>query len=158
MSFRFNFDAEAQLTSTGENVQEFLSTLSDKEVHAGFNEKSGSYPDGTSVVMVAAWNELGTENIPSRPFMRQMMETEEDNVNKYILRYLKLACNGDMTTEAVLDKIGNYLKYKIKESIREGDYEPNAPATIAKKGSDTPLIDTRKMYRSVIYEVTGKTD
>ena len=158
MSFRFQFDADVDLSEAGEDCQQFLSDVSDLEIGVGFNAKSGSYPDGTSVTMVAAWNELGTENIPSRPFMRQMMEKEERNINNYLKRYLKMACTGDLTTEAALDKIGNYLKYKIKESIREGEYEPNAPSTIAKKGSSVPLIDTRQMYRSVIYEVTGKTE
>lgn len=46
--------------------------LRGKGVKVGFPaEGSGrdTYPDGTSLVMVAIWNELGTKTSPPRPFL-----------------------------------------------------------------------------------------
>ena len=155
MSFRFQFDADVDLSEAGEDCQQFLSDVSDLEIGVGFNAKSGSYPDGTSTVMVAAWNELGTETIPSRPFMRQTMSENEDDIKKYASNYLTMACKGDMTTKAALEAIGEYIKKLMQEQIADGDFEPNAPSTIAKKGFDDPLIETEHMKGSVISEVTS---
>ena len=41
----------------------------------------------------------------------------------------------------------------IQQEIVDGNWTPNAPSTIAKKGSDHPLIDTGLMRQSVHYVV-----
>ena len=41
----------------------------------------------------------------------------------------------------------------IQDQIRAMQDPPNAPATIKRKGSDSPLQDTDKMLDSVDYEV-----
>jgi hypothetical protein len=44
---------------------------------------------------------------------------------------------------------------RVKVKILDGDFEPNAPSTIAKKGSSHPLIDTGQEKNSVTWEVIG---
>lgn len=153
MSFKFNFDVDVDLKDAGEEVEQALNEISELEVGIGFNEKSGSYDDGTSVTMVAAWNEMGTENAPSRPFMRQTVENNEDEIKRYARVYLQDAIKGYTSAKKALELIGYQVAHLMRQEIENGNFEPNAPSTIAKKGSSKPLIDTYKMYSNIIYEV-----
>lgn len=125
-------------------------------VKAGFFE-SAKYPDGTSVVDVAVKNEYGEGNIPPRPFMAQTFDKHQekwlDMVNKAVIAQTK-AQNLDYS------KIGNMLglvmQGDIRDTIVNGNFVPNSPYTIAKKGKDTPLRDTLVMMNAVNYQVVKK--
>jgi hypothetical protein len=41
----------------------------------------------------------------------------------------------------------------VKNKVVTGPFEPNKPATIARKGSDRPLIDTAQLLNSITYVV-----
>lgn len=40
-------------------------------------------------------------------------------------------------------KTSVFVRGLVQETIKEGEFSPNAPSTIKKKGSDKPLIDHR---------------
>ena len=42
-----------------------------------------------------------------------------------------------------------YVENLIKAKIASGDFTPNAPSTIKKKGRNQPLVDTGRMLNSV---------
>ena len=122
-------------------------------IQAGFFS-TARYQDGTPVTNVAAWNEFGTQGrrpTPERPFMRQanhrmrpeLLEIIKDRVDPVTLKV-------DLTTA---NTIGMKMQSEIANSIVNLKDPPNAPYTIARKGSSNPLIDTGKMVNSVAYEV-----
>jgi len=127
-------------------------------VKAGFFE-AAKYPDGISVVDVAIQNEYGdsSKNIPPRPFMAQTFDKNQDKwlnmVNKAIIAQTK-AQNLDYS------KIGNMLglvmQGDIRDTIVNGNFVPNSPYTIAKKGKDTVLRDSLVMMNAVNYQVVKK--
>lgn len=134
-----------------EALDKAASSFENLQLKVGFLEGS-TYPDGTPVPMVAATNEFGNpaNNQPPRPFFRNAIsnhETEWQNSTASLIE------NGDETRD-VLSLLGEVIVDDIKESIRSLDSPPLSPVTIARKGFDKPLIDTKNMLDSVSYEVS----
>lgn len=123
-------------------------------VKVGFFE-GRKYSDGTSVVEVAVKNEYGEANIPARPFMQQTFENNQAKWLKFITQAMaKQSGNYDINT--IANQLGSLMQGDIRDTIVNGDFVPNAPYTIAKKGKDTPLRDTLLMLQSVDYQVVKK--
>ena len=112
---------------------------------------TAKYSDGTPVAAVAAWNELGTETIPERPFFRQSIE----GADKVIMPVLKDGIDPmDMALDSrTAGKVGLVMQARIQRSITDLRTPANAPLTIKMKGSSNPLIDTGFMRQSVTYKV-----
>ena len=53
----------------------------------------------------------------------------------------------------MLGQTGEAIAGQLRESIINLTEPPLAPATVARKGSDKPLVDTGHMLASVDYEV-----
>lgn len=150
----------AKETMDGIRIKRLIKQLEKFEVDVGFNENSGSYPaeegeESITVADVAAWNEFGTERAPSRPFMRQTIKDNKTKITNHANKALKAAINGGGAQE-LLNSIGSFTKGQMQKEIRNGDWEPNAPSTIARKGSSKPLIDTGRMRQSIVYVIKEK--
>ncbi|KAG1434808.1 hypothetical protein G6F57_021413 [Rhizopus arrhizus] len=61
---------------------------------------------------------------------------------------------GRITVDAALDQLGTFAEKHQKAHFQQSKKwaEPNAPSTIAKKGSDVPLIDDGLLVGAVRYE------
>jgi len=104
------------------------------------------------MVDIALFNELGTVHSPSRPFIRDSLNNNKDKISQFMQSAAKGIVNGK-SAEDVLKKIGTFQKGLIQKEITSGNFVPNSPATIRKKGSSTPLIDTGRMRQSVNFVV-----
>lgn len=114
------------------------------------------YPDGTSLIDVATWNNYGTDTIPARRFMdvgghRAIRET--DKIRKAVIR--AMASNPDLV-DNLIEQTGAVGASQIKLTIRDWQDPPNASSTIARKGDNNPLVDTGLMMQSVTWEVRPK--
>lgn len=122
-----------------------------KQVRAGFLE-GATYPDGTSVAMVAAANEFGSTGEgrfqPPRPFFRQAID---GNKTKWSNGLAKSLMKDDAQT--ALSKAGEVITGDVQSSIQSLVSPALAQSTIKAKGFDKPLIDTGHMLRSIDYEV-----
>lgn len=123
----------------------------DGTLRVGFLEGS-TYPDGTSVPMVAAVQNFGapSRGIPPRPFFSDMVAAKSPGWPAAIGEILRTN-GGDGA--AALELMGEGIKGQLQASIVEGQYAPLAESTIAAKGFDKPLIETSHMVNSVDYEV-----
>lgn len=143
----------------GEKLQAYLQSIVDKMatagdqpgVRVGFLE-GGEYPDGTSIPMVAVFNEFGTSKSPPRPFFRIMIKTKAPAWGSDISKVLK-ATKYDVAQ--TLGHMGARIQRQLMQSITDLVDPPNAPSTIARKGFSQPLIDTGTMRNSVAFEVTS---
>lgn len=144
-----------KVTADGKKLQKILKELADKEVRVGFQQGKATEEDGTDVCDIAAWNELGTVNMPSRPFLRMSVDDNSDKINSFMSAQKRSIINGE-PAERILKKIGIFQKDLIQEKITEGSFAPNAPSTIKAKGSSKPLIDTGRMRQSVNFEIKQK--
>lgn len=143
------------LTPEGRQFERILRELADKEVAVGFQHGDATEEDGTDICDIVAWNELGTEHIPSRPFLRKSVDENEDEINEFIDHKASELMNG-ASAEQTLKDIGIFQKELIQDKIEEGDFVPNAESTIRKKGSTHPLIDKGNMKNSVNYWIRQK--
>lgn len=144
-----------RMTSEGKKFEKMLKELADKQVRVGFQRGEATEEDGTDVCDVAAWNELGTVNMPSRPFLRKSVDENAGKINNF-LQSTKADLLRGVSAEQVLKEIGMFQKDLIQEKITEGSYAPNAASTIKRKGSSKPLIDTGRMRQSVNYVIKKK--
>lgn len=123
----------------------------DKEVVAGI--QAGAVNEGLQVAEYAAWNEFGTRSIPARPFMRNYVDNNTDRLIRFMANGVTQISLGNATTMGLLNALGLEMQNGIKRSITGGDFAPNAPYTIQKKGSNKPLIDTGIMLNSVTFAI-----
>lgn len=144
-----------KVTADGRRFQKMLKEMAEMEVRVGFQRGKDTEDNGTDVCDIAAWNELGTVNMPSRPFLRKSVDENESKINNFLQSKKKDLVRG-VSAEKVLKEIGIFQKDLIQEKITEGDFAPNAESTIKKKGSSKPLIDTGRMRQSVNFVIQKK--
>ena len=129
------------------------------EVAVGILEGSGSNEDGTSIAEYATYNEYGTENIPSRPFMRTAFDENVGDIARDMEAQSNALVTGARTARQALTIIGQKQADRIKNTITGRDFLPKlADSTIrAKKGSTKTLVDTAALTNAVQPSVRAKT-
>lgn len=121
-------------------------------VSIGILEADGGkpHPGGVTVADVAAWAEFGTETEPERSFLRAWFDEHEHEVRADIAKLMR---GGKRTPAEVLEIIGLRAVGQIQQRIASSIPPPNAPSTIARKGSSTPLVDTGLLRSSISSKV-----
>lgn len=139
-------------------------------MHVEIGTKAGvSYPqegDAPAVKLadVARWNEFGTELIPPRPAFRVGVENAIKNNSgdetKLIDKYLANLIDPKLTPQnlkqlekSFMNNMAKRIVREVKQIIKDGSTSPNAPATVAHKGKNHPLMDTKLLYDNVVAEV-----
>lgn len=143
------------MTPEGKRFLKELRKLEQLEVRVGFQAGQHTYEDGADLAEVAAFNELGSSDTPARPFMRQSFENHEAELQAACEEANKVIANGG-TAQQALQKIGVFTKGLVQQEIVDGGFAPNAESTIAKKGSEKPLIDSGLMRESVNFVIKGR--
>lgn len=141
--------------SGGDRLEAALAQMSRRvsnpgTLRVGFLE-GATYPNGTSVALVAAVQNFGSGAIPPRPFFSNMITAQAPGWAGKLGNLLKL--NG-YNANTALNLMGAGIKGQLQREIGRTNSPPLAPATIAAKGFDKPLIDTSHMWNSVDWEVT----
>lgn len=143
-----------KVTADGKKFQKMLEGLGKLQVRVGIQQGTVN-EDGVDMVDIAMFNELGTVHIPSRPFLRDSVDAHTDEINAFLQSMRSQLVRGS-SAEQILKKIGVFQKGLIQEEIVNGDFVPNSPETIKRKGSDKPLIDTGRMRQSINYVIQEK--
>ena len=138
-------------TSMEKRLQKVLKVLTKNKLHVGFlnnSEHNGPRTD-MSNASLALLQEHGTDNIPARPFMTQSLGNKnlvKQQIDKQARRLLK-------DPKSAMSNMGEDMSHLVKETMDRFSTPANAPATIAKKGSDNPLIETGSLRDSVEYDI-----
>lgn len=140
----------------GEKLEKALKLIAAKAKNGGVLSvgfpAGSTYPDGTSVPLVAAMNEFGhltrdgSYYVMPRPFFRNMIEKESPHWGSDLGKLLKAA---DYDALRALAQMGEEIEGELAESITTLESPPLAPSTIAAKGFAKPLIDTGHMLDSI---------
>lgn len=109
--------------------------------------------DGHDLASIAAYNEFGTDHIPSRPFMRSSFDENLRKIDAFAQNVIKRAVGSQLSFGQALELVGQKMTGIIQRKIVDGPWTPNAPATIRQKGSDQPLIDTGRLRQSIRHVV-----
>lgn len=145
-------EVSTKLTDMGiDKVLENVMELDGKQVKVGVQAGSGSH-DGVDILDIAIYNHFGTRNIPSRPFISDCFDKNQGQISEAKKRIVYRVMEG-MPASAGLAQLGQWYQDVLKGHIRNGGWVPNAPATVKRKGSSRPLIDTGQLVNSVRWEI-----
>jgi hypothetical protein len=100
-------------------------------------------------------------HVPPRPIIEPAIEDPENQ--KIIAEDLKKAAQAALDgnfrdAEAELNKAGMDAQNAVRDWFTNpnNNWPPNAPATVERKGSDRPLIDTGELRKSITYVIRKK--
>lgn len=146
----------------GKKLQEALDAIAKSVTKAatlkvGFLE-GATYPDGTSVPMVAALLEFGhwydtrdgRKQAGPWPYFRNMVAAKSPEWPDAIGNLL-IANKYD--ADKTLHQAGMAIKGQLQQSIRDTNSPALKPSTIERKGFAKPLIETSHLINSVDYQV-----
>lgn len=148
------------IISGGQKYKEVLEKIA--SVHKGVKAgilAGATTTDGKSIAEYAMFNELGTRNIPARPFMRQTANDKQYEWLSVLSAKLNWQSIEKNNAEDALGLTGEMMKAHIQQTIQKGQFIPDAPATVKAKARsgkvepDHPLIDTGQMLAAISYEV-----
>lgn len=145
-----------ELTPEGKKLLAAFWELEGLEVRIGFQSGENAKENGADLAEVAAFNELGTVHISSRPFLRNSVDTHMGEIVPFVEDTLDRIVNSGMGAQDTLQRTGSFMKGLVQKEIVSGHYAPNSPATIARKGSDVPLVDDGQLRDSVNYQIVEK--
>lgn len=114
---------------------------------------------GLSTVQVAIINEF-REDVgpggtgPARAPLRGTADAKREDWFKLLENALAKVIRGKTTLRIALELVGLRASADVRNRILSGKIRPpNAPSTIARKGSSLPLVDTAQMVNSYSYQV-----
>lgn len=143
-------------------------------VTIGVHEDAGKYQGSRAplVAEVALWNEFGTQDIPSRPFLALALDKNIGKINDWRMEAIDRVLNEGWPVKRAMEMIGFRVQVLIQNQIKSNTPPPNAPSTIrakqrsgvlpkelksGPKGVKTStLIDTGLLLRSITYKVFVK--
>lgn len=138
-------------------TMQILRDLLGAEVLVGVRGNAGDSEDGTPLAVIAAANEFGTATIPERSFLRSTVESNRGKYADDLQEVVEAVVDGKANAmEQGLNRLGVEAVADVQRTMRELDDPPNAASTIARKGTDNPLIDTGRLRQSIDHEVREK--
>ncbi len=134
-----------------------IEELGKSEVEVGYTQASGGTSGDLSLVDLATIHELGKGN-PARPFMRLSADNNEDEILTKGVKLGDQFLDDKLDVETMYEIWGDDFRNIMRNGVitRSLDLEENAQVTIDRKGSDTPLIDTKDMINRAEVMVNRK--
>lgn len=115
---------------------------------------------GPNNATIGLKHEFGSfsEGIPKRSFIRMPIQHRQDKIIESVLENKEKyeEALADNEEEVLFQDLGFLAEEAIQESFETqgfGQWRPNSPATIELKGSDSPLIDTAQLRKSITSKV-----
>ncbi len=108
---------------------------------------------GVNIAQYAAENEFGTRETPQRSFMRTSFDENFSKIEAFIMLQYGKVIDGDQTARGAANLIGESMARLIQRKIRAIVFPPNSKLTIARKGSNKPLVDFGAMIEAVRYVI-----
>lgn len=119
--------------------------------------------DDFNMVDLAVVHEFGspaTEKrpwvIPERSFIRRtFFDRAKDDLKRKSAQLARKIVEQDMPVDAALNELGAWGAAEVKKTITTGPHIPPKleKSTIARKGSDRPLVDTGRLVGAIQWEV-----
>lgn len=113
--------------------------------------------DGFGMTELAAVHEFGSRDghIPERSFIRSTCDKNKKRYQKLLIKLGDKIIRQKLKTKQALTQLGEVVVGDMKETINAG-IEPGLKlATIKRKKSSKPLIDTGRLKGSITHEVRG---
>lgn len=111
---------------------------------------------GATNAEIGAAHEFGTATVPERSWLRSTFRDPEkrEQLRRLQARLLRDLMAGKINVLQAMGLLGAWGMGAIKATItRDGHFAPLKPATIARKGSSRPLVDTGQMVGAITWAV-----
>jgi len=139
-----------------DRIERLYRELDGKEVVWGWTERAKDYPDGTSIHLVVAANNLGTNTIPRRPILSlsfdkhiEGLEALSDALNTALLD-AGAGANVDPLLLAIAQRAASEFK---RDFGNIGPMRPLAQSTQDRKGHGTIWIESGHAKEQVGYQI-----
>jgi hypothetical protein len=106
-----------------------------------------------TVLDIGTIHEFGLGRVPQRSFVRAWFDELAPKNKRRVMLIAQRVLKGQLSERRGLELLGLEFQASMQARITRGIAPPNAPATIAKKGSSTSLIDTGQLRQAISYEV-----
>lgn len=168
------------MTTTGEKFNRIPDLVRELQYLASHQVEIGIFADASRdgavpMLVIAAANEFGAkipkrqarfedlddENpegwviIPERSYLRAWFDENVDALQATMERLIGQVVEGKISGRAALETIGGYVVTHVQAYMVDLKTPPNAPSTIARKGSSNPLIDTGQLKDAITWRVVG---
>jgi len=168
------------VTTTGEKFNRIPDLVRELQYLASHQVEIGIFADASRdgavpMLVIAAANEFGAkipkrqarfedldgENpekwviIPERSYLRAWFDENVDVLQATMERLIGQVVEGKISGRAALETIGGYVVTHVQAYMVDLKTPPNAPSTIARKGSSNPLIDTGQLKDAITWRVVG---
>lgn len=147
-------------------VKTLLKELDGVRIQAGVQADAGNakkrgkggkvVKSDTPLTLIATVHEYGLNGMPQRSFIRGAYDDNKQLIEKLTTALASGAITSKMPLNTALNQVGNAIEGMIKTKIRDGPFNPNSSATIKRKGSSRPLIDTGHLRQSIRYKILRK--
>jgi len=100
-------------------------------------------------------------NIPPRPVIEPALAYNASKISEQVAGMLRAAAENDaQKVNQYAHRIGMAGQNAARDWFTNpaNGWPPNAPSTIARKGSSQPLIDTGNLRKSIIYVIRGENE
>jgi hypothetical protein len=129
----------------------------ESHVKVGVLSGGGKSADGLSMVELAAIHEFGAPRagIPERSFIRAAMRANESEYRAVAARLSGAYVTGKISYQRALELLGVWGATAIKKYITAGSNiaPPLQAATVQRKGSTRPLVDTGQLVNAISHKV-----
>ena len=132
-----------------------LNTLNNKSILIGVTQKSDARSDGMNNATLAMVHEFGSpkHNIAERSFLRVPLSQNQEKITTLAKKQVYKALSSETNVITPLEEIGVFSSNLCKMAITDGLTPALKPATIKRKKSSKPLIDTGNLLNSITWEV-----
>ena len=108
---------------------------------------------GEDLVIYAASNEFGTSTIPERSYLRAGIDEKKRQIGRLTSKLAEKVIVGKIRKKEALAIIGQTAQGIVQGKMVRGPFTPNKSATVMRKGSSKPLIDTGRLRGSITFKV-----
>lgn len=118
--------------------------------------------DGLTNAQLASIHEYGLGDVPARPWIGPPFRANRQKYMARLVKAYKKALKDGEPAQVIkeLERLGFLMAADIKNYVTQsplpGVPPPNAPATIARKGSSRTLVDSSQMVNSVTHQVIDR--
>ncbi|AOJ86725.1 hypothetical protein WS87_08590 [Burkholderia sp. MSMB0856] len=135
-----------------------LERTTKREVVVGYPTATGAelHPgSGITNAQLAARLSFGDpeKGLEARLFIQQGIENGQKQIQGVLANGLRRAARGEGSVDAAYEAAGVAAVGTVQAEVRKGNFAPNKPETIARKGSSRPLIDEGNLIQSTTSEV-----
>lgn len=100
-------------------------------------------------------------HIPPRPVIEPALKYHQKPITNEIRKMLKATAQGNaQKVQQCAHRVGMAGQNAVRDWFTNPNngWPANAPSTVARKGSSTPLIDTAALRKSIVYVIRGSNE